>query len=776
MDATEGMRLLQALSADADRSRIADALATVCLKFEDIERAEVIFSGDGPDAETPDPIMSVLETGMTAAIASNDEHGHDSGATCGLLVPLVADKEVLGVLKLESATSAAFDSERTNIFEFLASTAALRVDRARLLRDLDRAREDARLAERELRLSWDMLPAHAWHCRPDGTLEAVNREWSGYFGLTEEESSGFGYTRVFHPDDLPKVMDVWMRSLSEETPGEVETRMMRADGEARSFLIRTVPIRDENGKVIRWYGINTDVEDLKEAQREIARTAAALAEGQKMSRTGTWSWRPDTDTFAWSDECARIFGLADATHPPTFAAMLERVHPEDRASIEPLRAARASAARDTYAERRIVLPGGTTTFVESRTRAVVDTSGKVTEYVGTVRDLTEYKVAEDRIQESERRYAATLSSIGDAVISTDDQGHLTFLNPVAEKLTGWTLQEAANRPVEDVFKLIDETNQLIIDPVYVVLGLEVDLAIGNQYGLRAKAGSVLTIEVSGAPIIDAHGDMKGAVLVFRDVTHRNETAEALRRSKEDLTRMGRLTAIGELAVSVAHEMNQPLMAIVTNAAASMSWLKGSSPNIDEAMQAMDWVLRDGHRAGEVLSGILALARNSRPKVEPLSIRSVIEEVLLLTKSELRQKSVVVETDYENEADAVNGDRIQLQQVLINLVMNGADAMATLEDRRRLLHVFTRRQSDGLVEVSVSDNGVGLDPDTAERAFEAFFTTKATGIGMGLSICRSIIEAHGGHIWVATEKGKGSTFSFTLRPPSSSTAQSEALAG
>ena len=155
---------------------------------------------------------------------------------------------------------------------------------------------------------------------------------------------------------------------------------------------------------------------------------------------------------------------------------------------------------------------------------------------------------------------------------------------------------------------------------------------------------------------------------------------------------------------------------------------------------------------------------------------MIEEVLLLTKSELRQKGVVVETVHENGADKVNGDRIQLQQVLINLVMNGADAMAALEDGRRVLRVATKRQNDGLVEVSVSDNGIGLDPDTAERAFEAFFTTKATGIGMGLSICRSIIEAHGGHIFVATEKGKGSTFSFTLRPPPSSIEQSEAPAG
>jgi signal transduction histidine kinase len=146
-------------------------------------------------------------------------------------------------------------------------------------------------------------------------------------------------------------------------------------------------------------------------------------------------------------------------------------------------------------------------------------------------------------------------------------------------------------------------------------------------------------------------------------------------------------------------------------------------------------------------------------------------VLQLTKSELRQKGVVVETDFDNADAVVSGDRIQLQQVLINLVMNGAEAMATIADDRKVLRVITGWVDDGFIRVSVSDNGIGLDPDTADRAFEAFFTTKATGIGMGLSICRTIIEAHKGRIWVTTEKGKGSTFSFTLPPPSSSQEQS-----
>ncbi|AYG62118.1 PAS domain S-box protein [Rhizobium jaguaris] len=646
MDTTAGLRMLRALSVDADRDRIADALATACLGCGKVGRAEVVFlSEDGSHPSVPASVISSLsETRKPVAMTNHALAGE--GLACSLLVPLQFGERILGILELESFSIAAFDAEETEAFEILATYAAVRIAKATSDAELGQVRERARLAERELRLSWDMLPAHAWHTKPDGILEAVNRQWSTYFGLTEEESVGFGYMRVFHPDDRARVDTIWTRLRTEEVAGGTESRMVGRDGSSRTFLIRAVPIRDESGKVIRWYGINIDVEDLK--------------------------------------------------------------------------------------------------------------------------------VAQDRIQESERRYAATLSSIGDAVISTDDKGHLIFINPVAEKLTGWTQQDAAEKSVAEVFQLIDEAREVVADPVSEILGREVDLAIGNQYTLRSRAGSESIVDLSGAPIIDSRGDMKGAVLVFRDMTQRNETAEALRKSKEDLARMSRLTAIGELAVSVAHEMNQPLMAIVTNAAAALSWLESRSPNIEEASEAIGWVLRDGHRAGAVLSGILALARNSRPKVEPLSIRGVIEEVLHLTKSELRQQGVVVEAAYDGAADAVNGDRIQLQQVLINLVMNGADAMTTLEDERRVLHVVTRLQSDGLAQVSVSDNGVGLDPDTADRAFEAFFTTKATGIGMGLSICRSIIEAHGGHIWVTTKKGKGSTFSFTLPPPSSSQERSATL--
>ncbi len=765
MDSIAGLRRLRDLSAVGDRETIAAALVEACLSSDAVSQADVIFLPDTfspPDVPTS-ALLSLRSSRMPVVATLGD-------AVTVLFVPLVVGDTILAILKLHGHSP--FSTDATTAFELLASYAAALLERCDLALKLEEESAKVRIAELERRRFWDTLPAHAWHCEPNGNLVAVNEAFAEFFGLKDQKVAEFGYHNIFHPDDYERVMGIWIEAISKELPGQAESRMVGADGTIRTFLIRVVPIRDEDGTIIRWYGVNTDVEDLKLAQREIAKTAEALAEAQKISHTGSWSWRCEDDVFSCSTECARIFGL-EPDDTPTFEAMLKRLHPHDRPG--PVQNSLDPSIEEMDNELRVVLPTGLTTIAESRIRIVRDDKGHVTDYVGTVRDVTEYRLAQNRLRESERRYAATLSSIADAVISADDRNRLTFINPVAERLTGWNHEDAVGRPVEDVFRLVDRGRGTVVDPVSKLLRQEVDPAHEIHYELRRRTSSNLVVEASGAPIIDADGELKGAVIVFRDMTQRNEIAEALRRSHEDLARMARLTAVGELAVSIAHEMNQPLMAIVTNAAASRAWLQNSDPDIKEAVEAIGSVIEDGHRAGEVLRGIMTLARNARPTIERLSLRSVIDEVLQLTRSELRQRGVEILIDIDDTADAVSGDRVQLQQVLINMIMNGADAMAGTGDKRTI-NVASKGRPDGFTQISVSDNGVGLAPETAERVFESFFTTKATGIGMGLSICRSIIEAHDGRIWVESEPAKGTTFSFTLQRLPSVTGQSEAPAG
>jgi C4-dicarboxylate-specific signal transduction histidine kinase len=219
--------------------------------------------------------------------------------------------------------------------------------------------------------------------------------------------------------------------------------------------------------------------------------------------------------------------------------------------------------------------------------------------------------------------------------------------------------------------------------------------------------------------------------------------------------------MGQLAASIAHEVNQPLAGIVTNANASLRWLDGDSPNLAEARDAIRRILRDGNRAGDVVSRMRALFKKVRPTKEPLDINEVIEEVVILTQSEVRRNNVALRMELAPNLPPVMGDRVQLQQVALNLILNAIEAMSTVEDRDRDLVIRTQRDEGDEVLVAVRDSGIGLDPLRAERIFDAFHTTKPGGLGMGLSISRSIVESHSGRLWAIANDGPGATFHFTL---------------
>ena len=249
-----------------------------------------------------------------------------------------------------------------------------------------------------------------------------------------------------------------------------------------------------------------------------------------------------------------------------------------------------------------------------------------------------------------------------------------------------------------------------------------------------------------------------------DITECRHAEEALRDAQADLARGARLTTLGELAASLAHEINQPLTAIAINAAGGLRWLNEDRPNLDEARAALSRIERNSARARDVIRGLLALARKSGPQLTRLDLQDAIEEVLVLTRGELQRHRVVLHTDLSAGEQPVLGDRVQLQQVLLNLVMNGIQAMATVADRRRELTVSVALTDPDCVQVAVEDTGPGLDPAIAQRIFDPFFTTKSDGLGMGLSICQSIIQAHGGQIWASPRGSHGTAFHFTVSIP------------
>jgi C4-dicarboxylate-specific signal transduction histidine kinase len=236
---------------------------------------------------------------------------------------------------------------------------------------------------------------------------------------------------------------------------------------------------------------------------------------------------------------------------------------------------------------------------------------------------------------------------------------------------------------------------------------------------------------------------------------------SLHETQAELAHVSRLTTMGELAASIAHEVNQPLVGVVTNASAGLRFLAAALPNLVETREALRAIIRDGNRAADVVSRVRGLFKKARPTKERLNINQAIEEVVVLTQGEARRNNVRLRTELAANLPSVMADRVQIQQVVMNLILNGIEAMSAVEDRKRLLVVRTQLGEGDQVRVAVQDSGIGIDPLNAEQIFNAFHTTKPGGMGMGLSISRSIIESHGGRLWVTANNGPGATFQFTL---------------
>ena len=245
------------------------------------------------------------------------------------------------------------------------------------------------------------------------------------------------------------------------------------------------------------------------------------------------------------------------------------------------------------------------------------------------------------------------------------------------------------------------------------------------------------------------------------LTERKRADEALREAQVELAHVTRVTTIGGLAAAIAHAINQPLAAVITNGSACLRWLAGTTPNLDEARQAVGRIIRDGNRASDVIAKIRALLRKTGTEKERLDMNDVIREVVALAQSEIRRNGVALRAQLEGNIPPVLGDRVQLQQVVLNLIMNGIEAMSAVGDRPRELIISTQSGEIDQVHVTVQDSGIGLDPKSMERIFDAFYTTKSEGMGMGLAISRSIVENHDGRLWAVPNDGPGATFQFTL---------------
>jgi len=400
---------------------------------------------------------------------------------------------------------------------------------------------------------------------------------------------------------------------------------------------------------------------------------------------------------------------------------------------------------------------GTLMWVSIHVSLIPGTQSNDRLFMSIVDDITERKRAEEALSRSERQFRALFEEAAVGIALCDSAGRPFESNRKLEQMLGYSAHELRGMP----FTAFTDPEDAPAD-----WSLFTDLLSGKRdhYHIekryRRKDGALLWGDLTVYIVRDDRGQPMFSIGMVQDITDRKRAEQALQEAQAELAHVARVTTLGEMAASIAHELNQPLAAIVADANASLNWLTKPHPDLDGVREALTAIVQDGHRAADVIQRTRQLATKTDPQKVRLQVNDVIEDIVALIGTELRGHEVSLRLDLAPELLPVLGDRVQLQQVLINLVMNGMEAMAAVGDRRRELLIRSQREAGQLLVV-VQDSGTGIDPDKMHRMFDAFFTTKPSGMGMGLSISRSIIEAHGGRLWASPNAGPGTTFQFSL---------------
>src|SRR6266700_1279148 len=634
---------------------------------------------------------------------------------------------------------------------------------------------------------------------------------SGEIAWSEETFRIFQYDRTttptvesvlqrVHPEDAAQVKQTFERASQDGKDFDFEHRLLMPDGSVKHVHVVARAKRDEPGG-LEFVGAVMDTTESKQAEQALRQSESNLAEAQRLTHTGSWVWRvAGREAAHLSEEWYRIYCFDPKEGMPAWEERLQRVHPEDRANWQGTIDRAIREKSDYQVEFRILLPDGTVKYIHTAGHPVLNAPGDLAEFVGSATDITERKRAEMLL--------AGEKGLLEMIARGDSRARI--LDALCR-----LVEELASGSLSSILLFDPKTNQvrqgaapgLPIKYTEAIDGLVIGPCAGSCGTAAYRAEQVIVSDIASdplwadyralalahglqacwsTPILSSAGKVLGTFAIYcreprsptpqdheliGQITHlasialeREQAEEALRQAQADLAHVSRVTTMGELTASIAHEVNQPLTAVVNNANACLDLLPKGAPNVAEVREALAEIIDDADRASAVILHVRLLAERAPIEKSLLDLRDVVKDVLALARYESAARRVTIHTDLPEDLPSVSGDRVQLQQVLLNLVMNGMDAMNTVEESERVLTICGRRETrEGNCEalLSVKDAGIGFKPEEMDRLFEAFYTTKPQGMGMGLAISRSIIEAHGGRLWAEPNQGPGATFLFSL---------------
>ncbi|WP_244520113.1 PAS domain S-box protein [Sinorhizobium glycinis] len=560
-----------------------------------------------------------------------------------------------------------------------------------------------------------------------------------------------------HPEDRAFWSQAAEKAVRGESRYELEYRIVRPTGELRFVHSQGDLTRDASESPRSMFGTIQDITERK-------RVEEALRDSEEQ-------WRAvfeNNPTMYFMVDAAGIivsvnpFGaeqLGYTVDELTGRAVTDVFYEPDRDAVQRHAAACLQHLGEAMSwELRKIRKDGSMLWVRETARSMVIKKRPVILIV--CEDITERKRAEEAARRSEEELREVIETVPAMVWTALPDGRVDFINRRWQEFTGLSLDGRPGAGWEP------ETRFHPDDLEQYLSKWRASLATGRPFEAevrirRSSDGEYRRWLESAVPLRDERGSILKWYGFLVDIEDRKRAEEALQQAQAELAHVTRVTTMGALTSSIAHEVNQPLAAVVTNANAALRWLASQPPNIEEARETLGRIVRDGHRAGEVIGRVRGLLKKTAIVTAQVDLNGLIEDSIALVHGEVRGHRVLLRTELAQDLPPVVGDRVQLQQVILNLVMNGIESMKKVADRPRELMIRSRPEAAGMVLVAVQDTGIGLGPEDPERVFEAFYTTKAEGLGMGLAICRSIIEAHGGRLWAEANEPFGAVFQFTL---------------